>query len=338
MTAGAAVTGPLAGQDQQLSCALSLLEQYLSDLCDGDSPDVSRQTRRVILAGGKRLRPRLAWLCGQLGGASTQRLLPLMAILELMHTASLIHDDVVDDAAERRGEATIQTVLGEQAAVQCGDFLLARAMELLHIYQDTEIGPAIARTFTQMCRGELAQAAAAERPAGQTVVGYFRRMRAKTACLISTCCKTGALAAGLEGAPVQALARYGLHLGMAFQLRDDLLDFAHPAHTGKPRGQDLRRGIRTLPVFYALEHDPQLAQALAAPVDGQAQGNELLARVCRSGGLAYTQRAVERSARAALAALSPLAHRPGAQTLADYADTLARPLPAAIFQTEDVTP
>ena len=326
---------PPAAREQ--AAAVERLEMYLSRLCGGSTPEISQQTRRVILAGGKRLRPRLAWLCGRMGGASTDELLPLMAILELMHTASLLHDDVVDGAAERRGAPTVQMLLGERAAVQCGDFLLARAMELLGAYQGTGVGPLIADTFTAMCRGELEQLAAAERPAGQTLAGYYRRMKAKTARLIRTCCQAGAMAAGLEGETVEALGRYGLHLGLAFQLRDDLLDFASPAHTGKPRGQDLRRGLHTLPVLYARAHDRALAADLARPVRGQEELDGLLERVCRIGGLTVAQRAVEKSASAALAALAPLARFPQTPTLMEYAHILARPLPAAIFQTEDAT-
>lgn len=321
---------------EEISHAMAYLEPYLSDQCAGAAPAITAQTRRVILAGGKRLRPRLAWLCGRIGGASTEELLPLMAILELMHTASLIHDDVVDGADKRRGAATIHTQLGARGAVQCGDFLLSRAMSLLSVYQGTGIGPAIAETFSEMCRGELEQSLAVRKRERQTTAGYFRQIRRKTACLLSVCCRAGALAGGLSPAEVQILGRYGLHLGIAFQLRDDLLDFAPACQTGKPRGQDLRRGIYTLPVLYALRRDPSLSQTLSAPVSGERELEVLLDRVICTGALEYAQCAVQRAADAALAVLSPISNVPEAELLASYASALSHPKTAAILRTEDV--
>jgi len=212
-----------------------------------------RDLTRVIISGGKRLRPILAYLCYRLGGGGELPVLPLMCMLELMHTASLIHDDVVDGAALRRGAATINATSGTAAAVQSGDFLLAQAMGYLHYYKGTGINEALVRASGEMCLGELWQLKARNVPECRTRALYFRQIHRKTASLLGASCQAGGLAGGLPEEQSEMLKAYGENLGLAFQLADDLLDFSVKPGFGKTPGQDLKNGVYTLPVLYLLE-------------------------------------------------------------------------------------
>lgn len=310
---------------ESLTAALTDMEAKLRELTRSSVPEVEDNAGRVTLSGGKRLRPALAWLCWRCAGREAREILPLMAMLELMHTASLVHDDVVDRSPSRRGVPTIQTVLGEGGAVCCGDFLLARAMELLHLYRGTGINEALSEVSVEMCLGELAQLEAACTPAVQSEADYFLQIRRKTASLLSASCFTGALAGGMTAAEAGPLRIYGLELGVAFQLKDDLLDFRAPKGLGKPRGQDLRRGLHTLPVRYAAAHSagPAMLALLAAPERSEADIADLLAWIADSGGLEHTQRVLEDHSRRAAAALTPLPESPEKLALAELACTLA---------------
>lgn len=311
---------------EALSAALAEMEARLRDLTRSSVPAVEENAGRVTLSGGKRLRPALAWLCWRCAGRAEREILPLMVMLELMHTASLIHDDVVDRSEERRGVPTIHTVLGAEGAVCCGDFLLARAMELLHLYRGAGINEALSEVSVEMCLGELAQLEAARTPAVQSEADYFLQIRRKTAYLLSASCLTGALAGGMTAEEAAPLRSYGLELGIAFQLKDDLLDFQAPRGLGKPRGQDLRRGLHTLPVRYAAARsaDPAALALLAAPERNEADLTRLLAWIGASGALDYTQQVLEDHSRQAEEALAPLPESPEKLALTELARALAQ--------------
>jgi geranylgeranyl pyrophosphate synthase len=227
--------------------------------CDSMRTDLGR----VITSGGKRLRPILAYLCYRLGGSEAYPILPLLTMLELMHTASLIHDDVVDGAELRRGTATINATSGVEAAVQSGDFLLAEAMENLHIYKATGINEALIQSSSDMCLGELQQLTVRHNLTNQTRQQYFFQIYRKTASLIATSCLAGGIAGGMPESKAKMLKVYGENLGIAFQLCDDLLDFSDQPGFGKAPGQDIQNGIFTLPVLYLLEEGiPSSVKAL----------------------------------------------------------------------------
>lgn len=231
---------------------LKCMENMLLSMCDA-SPAMLKDIFRVVSAGGKRLRPILALLCSKLDQSNDKNIVPLMYMLELMHTASLIHDDVVDNAKLRRGCPTINNTSGVSAAVQSGDYLLAKAMESLSVYRGSGINEELADVSAQMCLGELEQLRIRFKTHEQNRELYFLQIRRKTASLIAASCYTGALAAGMNASKACALKKYGELLGLAFQLRDDLMDFYDMGVTGKAPGQDLKNGIYTLPVLYLLE-------------------------------------------------------------------------------------
>lgn len=209
----------------------------------------------ILLAGGKRLRPAMVVLSALCVSREPdrERLATIAAAVELVHMATLVHDDVVDATATRRGKATANAVFGNGVAVLSGDFLLARSMRLLAIDGDLRVIRVVSEITVEMSEGEVLELAAtgnARLPRDR----YLEILRKKTAAFVAGCCRCGAIVGGASAAEEEALGRYGYHLGMAFQIADDLLDYTgEPRVTGKPVGSDLRDGRATLPFMLALE-------------------------------------------------------------------------------------
>lgn len=222
-----------------------------------------------IEAGGKRLRPALA-VCSAIavGGheAVGERVIDAATAVELLHLASLYHDDVLDSASLRRGRPSANALWGNHAAVLGGDVLLAHAYRVA-----AELGASELRRFAQtlaaLCSGQIAESAA-QFDARRDLADYDDSIRGKTAALLATSCWLGASTAGAAPAAAEALARFGMELGVAFQIVDDVLDlYGHGLQAGKPAGSDLREGVFTLPVLMALQRDPDLAGLLVEGID-----------------------------------------------------------------------
>jgi octaprenyl-diphosphate synthase len=207
----------------------------------------------VALAGGKRLRPILVLLGAALGDGGGARATRLGCIVELLHTATLIHDDVVDEATLRRGRPSAHARFGVDASVLVGDHFYSRCMALLVRDGDLRVMDALAAAMVSMTEAEVFQLE--RKRAGElSETDYLRIIRQKTATFMSACCRIGGLAGGLGAEAVEALATYGERLGIAFQIIDDSLDFAaDPARLGKAIGHDLREGKRTLPLIVTLD-------------------------------------------------------------------------------------
>lgn len=232
--------------------ALSEMEKEIKRLYS-DTPDqrTGSDVQRILRAGGKRLRPILAYLCAGIGRGEAP--IPLMCMLEIMHTVSLIHDDVVDDAATRRGVPTINAVAGNFHAIQCGDFLLSKAMTILKVYRGTGINEILSEIVMEMCRGEFQQQKYLYDTSVQNRELYYLQIKRKTSSLIAASCCTGALAGKLTEKETKLLEKYGNYLGLAFQIQDDILDYRGTTAFGKQAGLDIRNGIYTLPVIILLE-------------------------------------------------------------------------------------
>lgn len=286
---GPGLTGPLLAR-------LDEMEAALLDMCSG-AGELEAGLRRTVSAGGKRLRPLLAGVCFSAAGGKGE-ILPLMCMLEAMHTASLIHDDFVDNARLRRGAVTISAASGGLAALRSGDFLLGRAMELLETYRGTGINEALSRTAQEMCLGELEQRQSLYR---LDKPGYYRRIWRKTAILIAQSCRCGAAAAGGDPRTLVMLFHFGCHLGMAFQLRDDLLDWQPCSERGKAPLADLRCGIMTLPLILAAEKLPGLEELISS---GAAE--DLLPAVQGCGALEETGEEIRAQLGRAVSALDGL--------------------------------
>lgn len=208
----------------------------------------------VLSAGGKRLRPAMVAISARAINPEPdrERLTLVGASVELVHMATLVHDDVVDNTATRRGKATANAVFGNGVAVLSGDFLLARSMHLLALDGDLRIIRAVSEITIEMSEGEVMEILATGDPT-ITEEQYLEILRKKTAVFVEGCCRCGAILSGADREQETALAQYGYHLGMAFQIADDLLDYTgDPRVTGKPIGSDLRDGRATLPFLLAL--------------------------------------------------------------------------------------
>ncbi|MBQ9030262.1 MAG: polyprenyl synthetase family protein [Parasporobacterium sp.] len=223
----------------------ALLESQLKKICSTENQEMRQDLERVLLAGGKRLRPALSQAAYGLGRDPSYPILPLMVMIELMHSASLIHDDVVDQGQKRRGVPTINALRGNLKAVRSADFVLGRAMELLKIYKGSGINERLAAVSEQMCIGELEQMECLN--SGIDEERYFDLIRKKTALFIEAAAWCGGIAGGCEDSVLQALETYGYHIGIAFQIKDDILDYTGKERFGKETGQDSRKGLRTLP-------------------------------------------------------------------------------------------
>ncbi|MPZ50002.1 MAG: hypothetical protein GEU75_12030 [Dehalococcoidia bacterium] len=221
---------------------LGLVEETLQAVRPAEFPALSNILDHVLGAGGKRARPAVALLAGRTGHYELDLLVPLAASIELLHSATLVHDDVIDAAATRRGRATANSLFDNAATVMVGDYMFAHAAELVARTGNIEVIRLFARTLMQMATGELHQDMSAY-SYGQSTREYFNRIAGKTASLFATAAEGGAMIGGVSPKGVEALRSYGENLGMAFQIVDDILDFTgDEAEMGKPAGSDLMQG------------------------------------------------------------------------------------------------
>jgi heptaprenyl diphosphate synthase len=230
-----------------------------------DLGPMAEAMEHVVKAGGKRLRPALVILSARLGNADRDQIFNVAMGIEFIHTATLVHDDLIDSAPTRRGIPTIHQALGPNPAIIIGDYYFAKGANLLSSVGEPKIDNAISEAVMTICMGELMQMIS-RRDYDQSLDEYYSKIARKTATLVGTCCYAGGLVAHL-GDSVETLRRYGHLLGMAFQIEDDILDYkATSAEVGKPVGADLRQGTVTLPLMLALG-DPSVAPGLQALLD-----------------------------------------------------------------------
>jgi octaprenyl-diphosphate synthase len=278
----------------------------------------------LLAAGGKRLRPMLSVLAARATGVPLPLAVAVGCAAELIHTATLYHDDVVDDGRVRRGRPAARMVYGNGIVVLVGDFCLARALETVAETGSLVAVQSLAATVTEMAEGEVAQLERAGNP-DATVADYLAVIDRKTASLIAWCVRVGGTAGAALDAP---LGRYGRALGQAFQIADDLLDCAvDEATAGKSVGHDLREGKLTLPVLYACETDPALRELVRAKVGAEAVAPEdaraIIEAARAAGGLARARARAEALAAGAVAELQALPPSPYRDALADMAEFAA---------------
>ncbi len=267
---------------EALQAPLRQVEEFLRQAVQSPVRDITAMAMHLLSAGGKRLRPALTLLSAQLAGGIAHRAVIFAAVVELMHTATLIHDDVIDKAELRRGRATVHTLWGNEAAIMCGDHLYARAFSLLADDGDLEVIRTMAQASSWVCEGEILELQLAFNP-DITEAQCVEIARLKTAELMAAACKIGAMAGGATDGVTEAIGAYGCNLGIAFQIVDDLLDLESSVEEiGKPVGSDLLEGKITLPVWHTLAALPleerklwrkRIAQRDITPGDAQALAN-----------------------------------------------------------------
>lgn len=236
---------------------LAKVKDNLRSIIKVDFPWLSEQLGYVVRGGGKGLRPALTLLAGKFYHYNLKYLLPMAASVELMHTATLVHDDAIDKSVARRGKPTIYKMWGEEPAVLLGDYLFAKAGEFVSDTQSPRVIKLFSQTLATISSGELSQFFGAFK-LEQTRQHYFQRISSKTASLFSLATESGAILSGAPEKSVKALKEYGDDLGIAFQIVDDILDFtSNEEELGKPVGSDLSQGTLTLPAMLVLERYPE---------------------------------------------------------------------------------
>ncbi|HEX5140051.1 MAG TPA: polyprenyl synthetase family protein [Dehalococcoidia bacterium] len=233
------------------------VDELINSLRPKDFPFLSNILDHVLEAGGKRVRPAVALLAGRLGRYDLDLLIPLAASIELVHSASLVHDDVIDAASTRRGRATANSLFSNAATVMVGDYMFANAADLVARTGNVDVVRLFARTLMEMTTGELQQDMGAYEYS-QDTRKYFDRIYGKTASLFAAAAQGGGMVGGLPEEHCVALRAYGENVGMAFQIMDDILDFTADAEElGKPAGSDLMNGTLTLPALLLIDRDPE---------------------------------------------------------------------------------
>jgi octaprenyl-diphosphate synthase len=233
----------------ELEQVRNLIFKQTDTFCRDES--LVKLVRSFNVRSGKMVRPALLLLCGACCGRITDKHIRTAAIMELLHNATLLHDDVIDEGRIRRGEATVNNVYGNEAAVLLGDFLLSRVFKMCS-FLESEIIKVISATAARICEGELRQTVH-KRDWNLSQAEYIEIITEKTAALFSTCCRLGAYLAGAKKRQIQSLSDYGLNFGIAFQIADDLVDIAgDESKSGKTLGSDVDRNKPTLPLIYML--------------------------------------------------------------------------------------
>jgi octaprenyl-diphosphate synthase len=310
---------------------LTAVHGMLRDELSSDDAFIGELVGHVLTTRGKMIRPALTCLSALAGGGGGAARLPLACAVEMIHVASLIHDDVIDAADLRRGQASVNAVWGNQVAVLLGDYLFSKAFFLLARLHDPEIAAAMAWATVRMSRAEIKQIKAGDMPHTDETI-YFDIIDGKTAQLMSAACRCGALTARAPEAWAGALSAFGREWGMAFQITDDALDLtATSDRLGKPIGSDIQTGKVTLPVIHALRHAPEIDRRRLAEIVTRSDGDRLDGPfgphgsqsgiedvheiLIRSGAIDHALAVADSHAGMAAAALDPIPESPARTSL-----------------------
>jgi len=323
------VTASLEPVQRLIAEEMSGVDQVIRRSLHSDVALIRKVSEYIIGSGGKRLRPAVLLLaagaCGYSGSAHYQ----LAAVVEFIHTATLLHDDVVDDADLRRGQATANTLFGNPASVLVGDFLYSRAFQIMVEQDNIRVMRVLADATNIIAEGEVLQLLNCHNPT-VTEEDYLRVIHYKTAKLFEAAGQIGAIVSQATQEVEGALARYGMHLGTAFQLIDDVLDYSGDhAQTGKQLGEDLAEGKPTLPLIYAMQRGSrEQARLIRGAVEhgGLREFQPVLAAIRETGALDYTRRQATLESQRAMEAVASLAH-------SSYRDSLLQLAAFAVART-----
>ena len=300
------------------SADMSKVDEVISQRLRSDVLMINQLSHYIINSGGKRLRPLLVVLSSRACGYTGNHHILLAAIIAFIHTATLLHDDVVDESSMRRGRQTANALFGNAASVLVGDFLYSRSFQMMVGLNNMRVMQILSDATNVIAEGEVLQLLNMHDP-DVTQESYLKVIRSKTAKLFEAAAQLGALISGATDAGIEAAGEYGRSLGTAFQLIDDVLDYAgDAAEIGKNVGDDLREGKPTLPLIYLMETGtPEQRELVRNCIE---QGDEqhfdaILAAITTSGALDYTRREAEVAAKRAADAISSLSDSPYKQSL-----------------------
>lgn len=276
---------------------LAEVELYIRNSLKTRQKILAEAVEGLLNAGGKRLRPALVLLAGMFGQYDKEKLIPLAASIEILHMATLVHDDVIDEADVRRGRPTVQSRFGNDIAVFTGDYLFTRSFSIVTQKTTFENMHRLSQAIKAICEGEIEQYESRYNK-NVSVRRYLKRIYRKTALLFALSCQVGALESQCQPKVVNHITHFGREFGMAFQITDDLLDFSGlKAEVGKPIFNDFAQGIYTLPIIYALQHN-EYKRKMAALLESSELGPEHLEEVKglvkQSGGLDYARKMAAR--------------------------------------------
>jgi len=314
-----------AGLSERVTKSMAEVENQLRASVESNYPFVTQTSRHLVDAGGKRFRPLLVLLAAELGKPESPEVVPAAVVVELTHLATLYHDDVMDEAALRRGADSANARWDNTVAILTGDFLFARASDIL-----ADLGPAAvriqARTFERLVIGQIRETVGIQ-AGDDPVEHYLSVVSDKTGSLIATSGQFGALMAGASAEVVDIMTRFGESIGVAFQLADDVLDVSSDSEqSGKTPGTDLREGVRTLPVLHALASsdaaDKELQDLLVADLSDDARLERTLELLRASSAMDKARADLLRYADRSRALLSPLPAGPARAALEDICDVV----------------
>jgi len=304
---------------------MQIVEKELQAVLQTQDPFLTETSSHLFYAGGKRLRPALSILGAKFCNFNLEDVKPLAVALELIHMATLIHDDVVDNSLTRRGIPTVNAKWGKGISTHIGTYLFAKSLILISQYEEKKplISKVLSDVSVKMCEGEIRQISASY-DIDQVPKDYFYRVKRKTALLITASVQLGAVACGADRKTYLTLRRYGNNIGMAFQITDDILDLvADQGKLGKPVGGDLRQGIITLPVIYALAKSgkkERLAELAGKIEKSEEEVQEAIEIIRSCGAIDYSFEVTNKYLSKAKEELMALPDLPARKTLAIIAD------------------
>ncbi|MGX9133830.1 heptaprenyl diphosphate synthase component II [Rummeliibacillus sp. JY-2-4R] len=256
-----------------LQSDIRIIEKELESALDSSSHYLKDASLHLLKAGGKRIRPVFVLIGAKFGEYDIQQMKNVAVPLELIHMASLVHDDVIDDSELRRGRPTVKSQLNNRVAMYVGDFIFAKALEYMTKIENPKAHKILSKTMVEICVGEIIQIED-KMQLNQNIRDYFRRIKRKTALLISSSCQLGAVAAGADDKVSNHLKRFGYYVGMSFQIIDDILDLtATDKQLGKPAGSDLMQGNITLPIMMVRDN-VEIRPLIDKALDGTMKEDE----------------------------------------------------------------
>ncbi|GLB57994.1 heptaprenyl diphosphate synthase component 2 [Cytobacillus sp. NCCP-133] len=308
-----------------LNSDLNVIEDELEETIKAESPLLHQASLHLLQAGGKRIRPVFVLLAAKFGDYDIDKIKNVAVSLELIHMASLVHDDVIDDAELRRGKPTIKAKWDNKIAMYTGDYIFARALELITKVENPHAHKILSHTLVELCVGEIEQIKD-KYNYEQNVRTYFRRIKRKTAMLIAVSCQLGAIAASVEEDIHNKLFKFGYFVGMSYQIIDDVLDFVGTEkELGKPAGGDLHQGNITLPVLFAME-DSEFRQEIIKVQEetSRADIEKIIALIKSSGAIEKSLQISERYLQKALEILDELPPSRSKKALRDIAKFIGK--------------
>ncbi|MEH7501087.1 heptaprenyl diphosphate synthase component II [Neobacillus drentensis] len=308
-----------------LNSDINLIEKKLEETIKAESHLLRQASMHTLQAGGKRIRPVFVLLAGKFGNYDIHVMKNVAVALELIHMASLVHDDVIDDADLRRGQPTVKSKWDNKIAMYTGDFVFALAIELMTNIEKPIAHKILANTIVEVSVGEIQQIKDKYR-FNQNLRDYLRRIKRKTALLIAVSCQLGAIAADVEETVHKKLYRFGYYVGMSYQIIDDILDFTSTEkELGKPAGGDLLQGNVTAPALYAMENDEIRKEIEKVHEDMEpSEITKIISLIKQSGAIEESFALSDLYLQKALAELEGIPANKAKKTLNDIAKVIGR--------------